>query len=347
MCLPRFLRLLMELKQVAGWPRASRETWAPPWVRSSTVGRNVGYQQYAYDYLPADEPWIPAAMVDPDLTVHALNPSQDPDGGKISDIAAWGPISGELHAATLIGGVRSGGAVTATLDAPRGTSAPSSKTTRRSKPIIFVLRSHVDQVRDPRRRGRRLCRSPHRPGRNWPPTPPRSAEYAAAKATTLAVFDEVVTGFRVSPGGLQKVIGITPDMTTLAKILSGGLPGGAVVGRKDIFDLLDFAGDEGDGARRRSGIREHSTRTRCRRRRGSRRWRSCRRRTRARGANAYGTELRAKMNEVLEDEHVKWAVHGSYSGMHIYHQSGWRLTSCRRSSRRCRSASSDDQQALA
>jgi glutamate-1-semialdehyde 2,1-aminomutase len=35
-------------------------------------------------------------------------------------------------------------------------------------------------------------------------------------------------------------------------------------------------------------------------------------------ANAYGTELRAKMNEVLEDEHVKWAVHGSYSGMHIY-----------------------------
>jgi glutamate-1-semialdehyde 2,1-aminomutase len=35
-------------------------------------------------------------------------------------------------------------------------------------------------------------------------------------------------------------------------------------------------------------------------------------------ANAYGTALRAKLNEVLEDEHVKWAVHGSYSGMHIF-----------------------------
>jgi glutamate-1-semialdehyde 2,1-aminomutase len=39
---------------------------------------------------------------------------------------------------------------------------------------------------------------------------------------------------------VQGAVGITPDMTTLAKILSGGLPGGAVVGRKDILDLIDF-----------------------------------------------------------------------------------------------------------
>ncbi len=57
---------------------------------------------------------------------------------------------------------------------------------------------------------------------------------------TILIFDEVVTGFRVSPGGVQAVLGITPDMTTLAKILSGGLPGGAVAGRKDIMDWLDF-----------------------------------------------------------------------------------------------------------
>ena len=47
-------------------------------------------------------------------------------------------------------------------------------------------------------------------------------------------------GFRVSPGGLQTAVGVTPDMTTLAKIVSGGLPGGAVVGRKEILDWLDF-----------------------------------------------------------------------------------------------------------
>ena len=56
----------------------------------------------------------------------------------------------------------------------------------------------------------------------------------------LLIFDEVVTGFRVAPGGAQAEYGITPDLTTLAKILSGGLPGGAVTGRKDILDLLDF-----------------------------------------------------------------------------------------------------------
>jgi glutamate-1-semialdehyde 2,1-aminomutase len=56
----------------------------------------------------------------------------------------------------------------------------------------------------------------------------------------LLIFDEVVTGFPVSPGGAQAEYGIRPDLTTLAKILAGGLPGGAVVGRKDILDLLDF-----------------------------------------------------------------------------------------------------------
>jgi glutamate-1-semialdehyde 2,1-aminomutase len=56
----------------------------------------------------------------------------------------------------------------------------------------------------------------------------------------VLIFDEVVTGFRVSPGGAQAAWGILPDLTSLAKILSGGLPGGAVVGRKDILDLLDF-----------------------------------------------------------------------------------------------------------
>ena len=56
----------------------------------------------------------------------------------------------------------------------------------------------------------------------------------------LLLFDEVVTGFRVSPGGVQAKLDVTPDLTSLAKILAGGLPGGAVVGRKDILDRLDF-----------------------------------------------------------------------------------------------------------
>ena len=56
----------------------------------------------------------------------------------------------------------------------------------------------------------------------------------------LLHFDEVITGFRVAPGGAQEHYGITPDITTLAKIVAGGLPGGAVTGRADILDRVAF-----------------------------------------------------------------------------------------------------------
>lgn len=60
---------------------------------------------------------------------------------------------------------------------------------------------------------------------------------------TVLIFDEVVTGFRVSPGGVQAQYGVTPDLTTLAKILAGGLPGGAVAGKADILSMLEFRDD--------------------------------------------------------------------------------------------------------
>jgi len=53
------------------------------------------------------------------------------------------------------------------------------------------------------------------------------------------ILDEVITGFRWSRGGAQKRFGVTPDLTVLAKIVAGGLPGGALAGRKDIMDQLD------------------------------------------------------------------------------------------------------------
>jgi glutamate-1-semialdehyde 2,1-aminomutase len=56
----------------------------------------------------------------------------------------------------------------------------------------------------------------------------------------LLIYDEIVTGFRYSPGGVQQVSGVVPDMTTLAKILAGGLPGGAVVGREEVMQALEF-----------------------------------------------------------------------------------------------------------
>ncbi len=67
----------------------------------------------------------------------------------------------------------------------------------------------------------------------------------------ILIFDEVITGFRVAPGGAQERFGVTPDVTTLAKILAGGLPGGAVCGREDIVGLIRFRDDAGWNAQRR------------------------------------------------------------------------------------------------
>jgi glutamate-1-semialdehyde 2,1-aminomutase len=54
----------------------------------------------------------------------------------------------------------------------------------------------------------------------------------------LLIFDEVMTGFRLAPGGAQEVFGITPDLTTLGKVIGGGLPVGAFGGRAEIMDDL-------------------------------------------------------------------------------------------------------------
>lgn len=72
-----------------------------------------------------------------------------------------------------------------------------------------------------------------------------------ASCGAVLIFDEVITGFRVAPGGAQERYGVTPDLTTLAKILAGGLPGGAVCGREDIMDLIRFRDDADWNASRR------------------------------------------------------------------------------------------------
>ena len=138
-----------------------------------------------------------------------------------------------------------------------------------------------------------------------------------AEHGVLLIFDEVVNGFRVAPGGAQEAYRIRPDLTTLAKILAGGLPGGAVTGRKDILDLLDFQVTKGKGLEKinhpgtfnanplsaAAGIaclkivRESD---------------ACAR------ANRYGDELRQRLNEVFEEEQVPWAAYGTFSSLELF-----------------------------
>src|SRR5215469_11658051 len=133
----------------------------------------------------------------------------------------------------------------------------------------------------------------------------------------VLIFDEVVTGFRVSPGGAQAEYGVRPDLTTLAKILAGGLPGGAIAGRKDILDLLDFqvtkAADREkithqgtfnanplSAAAGVAALEIVGTTDACAR------------------ANRYADTMRRRINEVFEEEHLPWAAYGMFSNFHIF-----------------------------
>jgi len=64
-----------------------------------------------------------------------------------------------------------------------------------------------------------------------------------ARHQVVLIFDEVVTGFRASPGGAQVRWGVTPDLTTMAKIVAGSLPGGAIGGKAEILDMIAHRGD--------------------------------------------------------------------------------------------------------
>jgi glutamate-1-semialdehyde 2,1-aminomutase len=137
------------------------------------------------------------------------------------------------------------------------------------------------------------------------------------KHDIILIFDEVVTGFRVSPGGAQAHFGVTPDLTTLAKILAGGFPGGAVCGRREILDELDF---EATARKKREKIKHQGTfnanpfsaaagiaalelvgtTDACAR------------------ANSTGETLRIRFNEVLASEGVPWSVYGTFSSFKFF-----------------------------
>jgi len=140
---------------------------------------------------------------------------------------------------------------------------------------------------------------------------------AATEHDIILIFDEVVTGFRVSPGGAQADYGITPDLTSLAKILAGGLPGGAVVGRKDILDLLDFKQAALSGREKiyHQGTFNASTVSAAA---GIACLEIIAKGEACATATAQAQRLQSMLNRVFADEDVPWAAFGSHSAVHFF-----------------------------
>jgi glutamate-1-semialdehyde 2,1-aminomutase len=156
------------------------------------------------------------------------------------------------------------------------------------------------------------------------PTPPSVLEAlreVTRRQGTLLIFDEVVTGFRVHPGGAQALTGVTPDLTTLAKIVAGGMPGGAVGGRRDILEWIDF---DASLSARRERINHQGTHNAHPLSAAAgiatldiiRNSDACAR------ASATAAILRDAMNEVLEEEGIPWAIYGEHSFFHLHSNPG-------------------------
>ena len=71
------------------------------------------------------------------------------------------------------------------------------------------------------------------------------------KYGTLLIFDEVITGFRLAPGGAQEYYGVTPDLSTFAKAVCGGVPGGAIAGKAEIMGDMAFRPEDPDYNRKK------------------------------------------------------------------------------------------------
>jgi len=138
------------------------------------------------------------------------------------------------------------------------------------------------------------------------------------KAGAVLIFDEVVTGFRVAPGGAQSLAGITPDLATFAKILAGGLPGGCVAGREDI--LAHLATKETPEETRRTKISHHGTfnANPLSAAAGVAMLESIADGEAIRTANGAAAALRRGMNEILARESVSWKIYGEHSDWKIF-----------------------------
>jgi glutamate-1-semialdehyde 2,1-aminomutase len=137
-----------------------------------------------------------------------------------------------------------------------------------------------------------------------------------SKHGVVLIFDEVITGFRWSPGGAQARFGITPDLTTLAKIVAGGLPGGAVAGRTDVMQHLAFK-DEPGWAKKKVGHPGTFNANPLTATAGAVCLRKCADPSVQQHCDRLAASLRAGLNEVLEHQGVPGCAWGDSSVFHI------------------------------
>jgi glutamate-1-semialdehyde 2,1-aminomutase len=154
-------------------------------------------------------------------------------------------------------------------------------------------------------------------GGHWGQAPIRGDFLRALRELTtkyqrLLIFDEVITGFRVAPGGAQAHYGVTPDLTALAKILAGGLPGGCVAGRADILAGIEFR--PGKPKMKHPGTFNANPLSAAA---GIATLELVAGGEPCRHANAIARAIRERLNALLAERGVDWVCYGEFSGFRL------------------------------
>ncbi len=134
------------------------------------------------------------------------------------------------------------------------------------------------------------------------------------KYGVLLIFDEVITGFRVAPGGAQAHYNVTPDMTTLAKILAGGLPGGALVGKKEILELISMQAEQRGLKMPHPGTFNANPLSASA---GIAMLNIVKTGEPHKQAHRIAQQLRDELNSVIDAYRLDWAVYGEFSGIKL------------------------------
>jgi len=139
----------------------------------------------------------------------------------------------------------------------------------------------------------------------------------ATRHGVVLIFDEVITGFRLAPGGAQERFNVRADLTCLAKVLAGGLPGGAVCGTRAAFAAMEFTADaKRNRANRVAQYGTFNANPVCAAA-GTAMLRLVADGRAQHHADEYADKLRAGLNSLFRQEGLPWAAYGVSSVFHI------------------------------
>ncbi len=144
------------------------------------------------------------------------------------------------------------------------------------------------------------------------------ARELTASHGALLIFDEVITGFRVSPGGAQAHAGVTPDLATFAKIVAGGFPGGCIAGRNEVMDVMTMRSDRAWNLANRVPHQGTFNANPITAAAGLAALKVIAETDAIAQANTIAAQLRDRLNEVIREVGSNWLVYGEHSGFHFF-----------------------------